>query len=390
MNGLRFAYALGAALAISAFSACADEAPTPMQMVVDLQNLQVKIAQGDAAAYAAQPAMLRDIAIGFAAAKPEVWKSPENCRAAVAYLLSGGAPRAIAPALESNVAPKEEENLIRGALAYVVGREEEAQNLLGGLDVKALDLRLAAQIAFAQSVLVTAKDKKKALELLDLARLLAPGGLIEEAALRREVFLAGDIRDIDRFTLLSRQYISRFPHSVYADNFLRSFAAIVARLGLAEDLANFRKFDSLTAALSPDNRRALFLTIARGALINAKIEVADASSRMAMLQAAPGGQDEARGELYHAIARLVTDGYDEGFGALRTLDGKKLSKRDALLLAAARAVADRLRAPDQAPDSQTAPQAPSPPAADADAMATIQLAEAAVARSDSLVGEKKR
>ena len=58
----------------------------------------------------------------------------------------------------------------------------------------ALDARLAGEVAFARSVLETKRDAKTAVDLLDWARLLAPGGLVEEAALRREIALLAEAR----------------------------------------------------------------------------------------------------------------------------------------------------------------------------------------------------
>ena len=56
-------------------------------------------------------------------------------------------------------------------------------------------MRLAGQVAFARSVLETRRDPKAAIARLDWARLLAPGGLVEEAALRREIGLLAEARD---------------------------------------------------------------------------------------------------------------------------------------------------------------------------------------------------
>jgi chemotaxis protein MotC len=365
-----------------------------VQMLADLQNLQTRIAQGDKAAYAAQPAALHDMAVAIASADPSVWKSADNVHAVVAYLLSGGAPRSVAPLTQVEGMSKSDGVLLRGALAYVVGREEEAQSLLGGLDATTLDLRLAGQIAFVQSVLLTSKDKKKAIQMLDFARLLAPGGLIEEAALRREILLAGETRDVDRFTTLSRQYISRFPKSIYAEAFLRSLAAMVARFGLAEDILDFHKLDGLIASLPAETQGGFFLVIARAALVGGKMEVADVAARMALLRTPAASSDEARGKLYGAAARMLTNEFDQSVAELNAIDASKLPKRDVALLAAARDTARRLRVePPETSGGASRPPADPKSAKSGDddaAMATIRLAEAAVARSDSLVNEKTK
>ena len=362
----------------------ADDGSSPLKLLTDLQNLQAKIAQGDKAAYAAQPAMLHDMGSAIAAADPEIWKQPDNIHAAVAFLLSGGPPRAVAPLTQVDGLPKDDEKLLRGALAYVVGREEEAQSLLGGFDVRTLDLRLAGQVAFVQSMLLSDQNKKKAVELLDLARLLAPGGLVEEAALRREIWVTAEMHDVDRFTLISCQYLNRFSKSVYAGNLIRSIAETVARLHLAEDLAELHKFDALAASLPTEARRDFYLTISRGALVDGKVEVADVAARLSLAQ--PHGEPvgEARAKFYGAAARLYGDQYDKSVAELDAVDTKKLSKRDLALFAAVKAVALRLRA---APPPPAELPTVSPPAdlakGDQAIMATIHVAEAALARSDA-------
>ncbi len=291
------------------------------------------------------------------------------------YLLSGGQPRVVIHLLEGGGVPKDDETLLRGAIAYELGHEAEARRLLGALDPKALELALGGQIAFVQSMLLTRLDPDKAVKLLDLARLLSPGGLVEEAALRREIVLLGDIaRDADKFMALAVQYMNRFPKSPYADNFLKTFAAALPRLHLAEDIGNFSRFDAMTTDLDRDERRTLFLTIARTALISGGIAMADVAASKALALATPDSVDAARGRLYQAAARTLTDQYESGVAALQSIDPKKLSKSDAVLLAAARTVARRIReAPPAAPTAVPTQQ-------DDSAAAAIRLAQDALSK----------
>jgi chemotaxis protein MotC len=360
--------------------------PTPAELLFDLQNLQTSIAHGDKAAYSAQPIMLHDMGVAFSAASPDLWKNPENIHAAVAYLLSGGPPRALEPLVQIQDLPKDEDKLLHGALAYVVGREDEARNLLGGVDAKTLDLRLAGQVAFVQSMLVPAKDRKKAIELLDLARLLAPGGLVEEASLRREIGLAAEQRDVDRFTTLSHQYLSRFLKSIYAENFITSVGSMVARFGLAENVENFKKFDGLAASLPPQARLSFYLVIARGALVDGKVEAADVAAQMALLQTADQSVDQARARFYKAAARTLTGDYEASLADLNAIDTKKLPRRDVALLAATQEVAKRLHEPpNEDAVKQAALAAADTNKGEGGAMATIRLAEAALSHSDALL-----
>jgi chemotaxis protein MotC len=370
--------------AVSAKAADADV--SPVQLVGNLQNAQADIAQGNLTAYAAQPKMLRDISEALSAAKPEIWQNPHNARAAVVYVLSGGQPRIITRILEGGSFPKGDENLMRGALAYVLGHQGEAQKLLTDVDPKALDLSLGGQVAFVQSILLTTTDTKKAVALLDLARLLMPGGLVEEAALRREVFVVGDVvRDPDRFMTLAGQYLNRFPKSPFADNFVKSFVTTAFRLRLDEDVANFPKLEVMTESLRRDDRRALFLTIARAALVKGDIAMTDVAASTALTLADADTPDEARGKLYQAAMRTLTDQYDAGVAQLQAIDPKKLPKDDAALLTAARTVAKRVREKTAAPPGVE--PAPMPGEKEDSAAATMHLAEAALAKAEHAAGE---
>jgi len=154
-------------------------------LVRSLQILQEQIANGNVAAHAAQSALLERIEARFAQAPPDTWQDPRNARAAVVYLLGGGKPATIRALLSYEKPPAIEARLIKGALAYVEGHEDEAQDLLRTVDVRSLPPSLGGPVALVQSALIVRQDVAAAMAFLDEARLLMPGTLVEEAALRR-------------------------------------------------------------------------------------------------------------------------------------------------------------------------------------------------------------
>jgi chemotaxis protein MotC len=353
---------------------------------LDLQNLQARIAAGDKAAYASQADRISAVGAAIVAAKPEVWRSKRETDAVVIYLLSGGQSRDVARLVESGAVPASEIPLMRGVLAYALGNEPEAEKRLSPIDARRLPLRLAGPMAFAQSVIETSRDSAKAIELLDLARLLAPGTLVEEAALRREIMLVADQHDVDRIARLARQYASRFGASVYADGFLQSLAGSLAQSGAIESAENFDKFKGFFSALAPETRRGFLLGLARAALLSGRFEVAATAAAAARVGAPSDSADETRAKLYEAMARILTPDYDAALNELQGVAPTRLDRHDQELLAAARGVAAFLR---QAPADSAAP---SPTDASAiasanpnDAVAqTIVLAEAALGRTAQL------
>ena len=105
MRGRRLACALAATAIVASLGGAAAAAQTISDLTMDLQNLQVRIAAGDKAAYASQAERISAIGAAIVAAKPEVWQSKRETDAAVIYLFSGGQPRDIVRLVESGAVP---------------------------------------------------------------------------------------------------------------------------------------------------------------------------------------------------------------------------------------------------------------------------------------------
>ena len=79
-------------------------------------------------------------------------------------------------------------------------------------------------------------EPEVAVALLDRARLLSPGTLVEEAALRRSIAIAATLGDTGRFLMASEQYVRGYLRSPYASQFADAFVAGVVTLYAAIDL----------------------------------------------------------------------------------------------------------------------------------------------------------
>ena len=288
-------------------------------MVDQLQRIQVEMAQGEKTAYSRQVAQLKAIAQAIASAKPETWKDKREADALVVYILSGGALADVVPLLRDERLAESERDLARGALAYMTNHEADAFDLLNKVDLDALDLRLAGQVAFARSVLEAKRDPNAALPLLDWARLVAPGSLVEEAALRREIALLAQEHDAERVALLTRQYAQRFSTSIYAPDFFHQLARMVAVDGLADNTENYQRLSAAAASLPADARRDFLLTLAKAAIVNARFDAASAAAHEALRGAPPEGPVAARARLYSDAARLMFEEHDAAAADLQTL-----------------------------------------------------------------------
>jgi len=319
------------------------KAPEPYEMARTLQTLQTQITEGNAPAVAAQRTLLTEMEKQFLAADPSVWQDPRNGRAAIIYTLSGGSPKVMRHLASLDPRPQIDEDLALGALAYIEGRHREARERLMKLNARALPASLGGQVALVQAGLIAQDDLVRAIALLDDARLLMPGTLVDEAALRREVFMVAQAGDLDRFEYLSGHYLRRFNASIYASDFRQRFAATLTRLNLAETSGHFQRLRALLGSADTDNRRATFLHVARSAAINGKVETARLAAAQAESLSALGSSDGVRARLYGAAAGIVTDDYLRHADELNTTNRRQLTEADNNLLDAALSVAAAIR-----------------------------------------------
>ncbi|WP_133239332.1 chemotaxis protein MotC [Microvirga sp. KLBC 81] len=277
---------------------------------------------------------------------PEVWTDGRNIRATIAFVLSGGNPQILRKLLEMGdpAIPIEDRSLVEGTLAYVEGREEEAKGKLLSIDVRSLPPSLGAQLALVQSALVVRADVKKSSDLLDFVRLQAPGTLLEEGALRRQVFVASQTGDMRKFLALSSGYLRRYRHSIYAGNFRQRLASALTRIDFGKDSALFDDVVEMLMDLEPDARREIYLMAARSSINQGQTHSARMLAEKAKELSEGDVASTARAKLYRAAAMIVSS---ETIGMavedLKGIDRTKLTAGDATLLDSALSMAGHIR-----------------------------------------------
>jgi chemotaxis protein MotC len=283
------------------------ETKQPFEIVRSIQAIQDQIVRGNASAKGKLPKLIEQMAERLLASDHDVWRDPKNARAAVIYTLSGGQSRVIRKAIETGLPPQPELELMRGALAYVEEREAEAKKIFSTIDPKTVAPVAAGHVAMIKAALAAKENPGDAIRLLDLARILAPGTLVEETALRRELVLADEIADIDKFTFLSSEYIWRFPHSAYFDSFRQRFVASVLHFGLTVSPSQFAALEELVGQIDSAGQLALYLQIARKSIIDGKPGAALFAARKAVALAPAASAERARATLYESAALILTD-----------------------------------------------------------------------------------
>jgi chemotaxis protein MotC len=334
----------GMALAVVAWPARAQDS-TPLQLyqlVRSLQLVQDRIAGGDHATLPMQAKLLEIIDAGIRAAKPQDLGKPRNFRALLVYGMSGGNPATLRVSGARLDLDAQDRALMDGVLDYLDGRPAAAIKAFEPIDPLALPSDLGAFVALVKGSLLGAEQPEQALALLDLARLLSPGTLVEEAALRRSVGIAAAAGDAKRFLLGSTQYVERFLHSPYASQFADSFVSAIVAFG---DTIDRGRLADITAMMDTERERVIYLRIARSAAIDGLVELSTFAAAKAKQGRLATGSGDQRGLLYSSLSTVTSANVPDLQEALKKIDRDRLSASDRTLLDAAQAIAREMIAP---------------------------------------------
>ncbi|WP_274627865.1 chemotaxis protein MotC [Arvimicrobium flavum] len=340
----------------------------PYQMVRSLQSLQDRIATGDHAALPMQNKLLQLIDGRLRAASDDDFGEARNVRAALIYGMSGGNPLTLAAVLRRTPISQEDKILGAGVLAYLNGNPNGAQSALSDVDPSAMPAEIGAFFALVKGAVSSAADHATALRHFDTARLLGPGTLVEEAALRRSLAIHASLGQADRFFLAATQYVHRFLRSPYASQFADSFVTGILILHASLD---YQAIDDITAMMDADQRKVIYLRLARRAAIEGLVELSAFASARADGASEPGLRDP-RSQLYSSLSTLTSENIEDVAAKLKSIDRKKLADSDIRLLEAAESVVTEVTArpslnassfiaePAAAPDERRAAPAPAP------------------------------
>jgi chemotaxis protein MotC len=343
------------------------QSDAPYQLLRDLQAQQTKIAIG-AVQGGGQGDQIAAIGARLSAFEPEVWSDPRNTRSLVAFLLSGGSVAVVRNVLSHAHPAANEQPVLDAALAWAAGRTDEARTRFASLDPRLLAPDIAGHVALVEANLVVGLDRGRAIALLNLARLLAPGTLVEEAALRRQVFLVSETGPASEFVALVRRYRERFPASAYRGNFETRVRVAVGSFWIAGDAATRAALASVIEGIDAGSRDAVWLAIARTALLAGRLDIArDSADRVVSPQDVSMKQ---RAAFYSGMTGVVA-GETGAAGTLEAIKSHDLDPSDRVLRLAGLAIAVNIRRPiDPAPQGASFDDAQGPVGA------TISRAEA--------------
>jgi chemotaxis protein MotC len=268
---------------------------------------------------------------------------------------------------------------VKAALAYGQNRNAEAARLLADFEPRTLDPSIAGHIALVQSELVARKQPEKAWTLLSDARLLAPGTMIEEAALRREAALAAEQGAADRFEMLAMQYLRRFPNSVHMASFRRQLAEDMVMRGMGDDADRRARMEAAMAELTVGRQQEIYLALAWLGARAGKVDLVRWAASNASRLTEEGSAQHLRSRLCEAVVLLVTDEIDAALSALKAMPADRLDAEEEGLRAAALRLAGELRR------DPALPQQVADPPAGASAPPVVAKARTVMARVDALL-----
>ena len=331
-------------------------APMPFDVIRSLQFLQDQIARGNDRAIRVQALLLRRFGPTFLAAENAVWADPRNRRAAVLFVLSGGPPAILDTLVKRGVLPEAERDLFAGALAYVRNDLVSARDHLTRVDLSEVEPGLAAHIHLVIGQILQDESPEAAIDHLDQARLHAPGGLIEEAALRLGVLVVDGLGQTAKADRLARQYLDRYHRSAYAGNFEARLSTVQAGRGSTGAEPALATLKDIVGGLPLERRQRIHLSVARRALVEGDQRFAALNAAAALAIEPMTAEDRARAQLYELAARatIALPGFAETAQALASLDRTLLHSEDLPLLDGALRIVGAIGA--GGPIARTTPQ----------------------------------
>lgn len=332
----------------------------PYQMVRSLELVQDRIAGGDHAALPMQKKLLEMIDARFRSADRIEFAERRNFDALMVYAMSGGNPATVAASLEVLSLDAADSAAAKGVMNYLGGDVAEARDAMARLDLSAHTQEVGAFLALIKGSVVASDSARAGMAMLDQARLLAPGTLVEEAALRRTLSLAVTAEDPARFTLAAEQYARRFLRSPYAAQFAETFVGGILAL---KDGLDLKRIEQAVSWMTQEQAKTVYLRLARRAAIDGDAALlAFASARAAGDTVRRPEEADPRSELYASISSVTSETVEAVLDRLIELDASQLSAADRALLDAARTIATEVVAPvnprvvaSRAPDPGTPP-----------------------------------
>jgi len=326
------------------------EALEPYKLVRSLQVVQDSVVRGDHSAMEMQRFLIGVIDARLREADQEVFDDPRNVDAALIYAMSGGNPATLEILAIRDKFGNFDNEVTTVLRAYLNGRAAKTKTTLAEVVEIYRDTEIGPYITLVAANVSASLNDGAALELFDWARLTAPGTLVEEAALRRSLYIAAQKNMVEEAVKYAQLYARRFISSPYAGQYANLVVDLVL---LHYDKVGEQGLSDILSFMDRPRKREVYLRIARKAAITGQRDLAVfAADKAESLLTPSDKRPQALAELYSGMARIPTDGVGSVLESINAVPERRLSKRDRALREAAQHLASEvIKAP--VPDSFT-------------------------------------
>lgn len=358
----------------------------PYKMIRSLQYVQDTVALGDHSAMEMQRFLLTTIDERLRTAGSSLFNDPRNVDAALVYAMSGGNPETLELLIKKDVDGHFDPRLTDALRSYLGGRGSQSVKSLAEIFPEYKRSRVGPYLALVAANSIIRKDPALALSYFDWARLAVPGTIVEEAALRRSIYIAGQAGWVDKSMDYANRYARRYLRSPYASQFADLFVK------LAVDHFDALKEEDILEVLSfmdVPRQREVYLRMARLAAISGKNKLASlAAERAQMLSGDGESVPKTLADLYSGLASVPSGDVASAMDAIAAIPDDQLSVKDRALKAAAKRVAEEVLRVPSASATQTQ-AAVVPEETDDASYAGLRQAETADRAMDPQAGEEE-
>jgi len=315
----------------------------PYAMLRSLQFVQDSVTMGDHSATEMQRFLLQTIDERLKSAPSAIFKDPRNVDAALVYAMSGGNPATLELLVARDVDGNFDSRVADILRKYLSGKGTLVAQSIAAMMPEYRGTRIGAYLALIGGNVTIPRDPVAALGFYDIARLEAPGTIVEEAALRRSLAIAVEDGDAGRGVEYAQRYARRFLHSPYASQFADLLVSLVVK---RVDSIGHDTIEETFAMMDAERQKEAYLRLSRLAAISGK----DSLARMAALKAKALSPDmpdqpQVQANLYESLSNIGTPDVVSAIETIGQIPEAQLSDRDRALRDAARAIADQVVRP---------------------------------------------
>jgi len=282
---------------------------------------------------------LKMVATRIAAADINVLRRQENAAGLLALVLCGAGTQTLSRVLEDDHWIENDRVLGRGLLAIAVRNFDEAKSYFEKVDRQVLPAAVRASLALVEAKMFADSDPKRAIALLQEARIGVPGTGLEEAALRQQIIvllrLGGSKQAGER--LLA--YLRRFPQSAYWDSFKTLIVGMAGKHGRITATDFLMPSGAVNVPDGANRYLALLVDLSERLLLTGALaQSADLADFVCKIE--PEESDlRRRAELYKRVAGIGVQTAQASLAALEALNVRRYTPAEQQLIRVAITVA---------------------------------------------------